>query len=140
VAPGERRLALALDATTRGQRFTVLAINVVYRECAIPVAWRVAPAMPAGRWRPHWERLLIQVEAGAPDDPFLRLDLTKAAARAGLDLVPQTPLCRQVKRHGAYASGARITPTQILIIFQYPSCTLSIRCLDVRFQSTRHAA
>jgi len=27
--PGERRLALALDATTLGQRFTVLAISVV---------------------------------------------------------------------------------------------------------------
>ena len=66
--PGERRLALALDATTLGQRFTVLAISVVYRGCAIPVAWHVVSATAKGRWRPHWERLLTQVGAGVPED------------------------------------------------------------------------
>jgi DDE family transposase len=66
--PGERRLALALDATTLGQRFTVLAISVVYRGCAIPVAWHIVPATAKGRWRPHWERLLAQVGAGVPAD------------------------------------------------------------------------
>ncbi len=66
--PGERRLALALDATTLGQRFTVLAISVVYRGCAIPVAWHIVPATAKGRWRPHWERLLTQVGAGVPDE------------------------------------------------------------------------
>jgi hypothetical protein len=35
------RLALALDATFLGDRFVVLAIRVVYRGCAIPVAWKV---------------------------------------------------------------------------------------------------
>src|SRR5205807_3642683 len=35
------RLALALDATTLAKRFTVLCISVVYRGCAIPVAWKV---------------------------------------------------------------------------------------------------
>ena len=38
------QLALALDATTLGTRFTVLAISVVYRGCAIPVAWTVLAA------------------------------------------------------------------------------------------------
>jgi hypothetical protein len=38
-ADGEYRLALALDATTLSSRFTVLAISVSYRGCAIPVAW-----------------------------------------------------------------------------------------------------
>ena len=38
------QLALALDATTLGTRFTVLAISVVYRGCAIPVAWTILPA------------------------------------------------------------------------------------------------
>ncbi len=66
--PSERRLALALDATTLGQRFTVLAISVVYRGCAIPVAWHVVPATAKGRWRPHWERLLTQVGAEVPAD------------------------------------------------------------------------
>ena len=31
------QLALALDATTLGTRFTVLALSVLYRGCAIPV-------------------------------------------------------------------------------------------------------
>src|SRR5579863_2246391 len=66
--PGERRLALALDATTLGQRFTVLAISVVYRGCAIAVAWPVVPATAKGRWRPHGERLLRQVGTGVPAD------------------------------------------------------------------------
>ena len=44
-----RQLAIALDATTLGQRFVVLAISVVYRGCAIPVAWVV---LEAGKKRP----------------------------------------------------------------------------------------
>ncbi len=66
--PGERRLALARDATTRGQRFTVRAISVVYRGCAIPVAGHVVPATAKGRGRPHGERLLTQVGAEVPAD------------------------------------------------------------------------
>src|SRR5258708_31281170 len=38
------RLALALDATTLKKRFTGLGISVVYRGCAIPVAWKVGGA------------------------------------------------------------------------------------------------
>src|SRR5881628_1533143 len=37
------QLALAIDATTLGQRFVVLAVSVVYRGCAIPVAWVILP-------------------------------------------------------------------------------------------------
>jgi hypothetical protein len=44
-----RQLALALDATTLGSRFVVLAISVVYRGCAIPVAWVI---LEAGKKRP----------------------------------------------------------------------------------------
>ena len=33
-----RELPLAIDATSIGQNFTVLSINVLYRRCAIPVA------------------------------------------------------------------------------------------------------
>ncbi len=64
----ERRLALALDATTLGQRFTVLALSVVYRGCAIPVAWVVVPATTKGAWRPHWEGLFRRVQGSVPDD------------------------------------------------------------------------
>src|SRR5205823_3912177 len=52
------QLALALDATTLGQRFVVLAISVVYRGCAIPVAWVILPAGQNYAWRGEWLRLL----------------------------------------------------------------------------------
>ena len=55
------RLALALDASPLSSRFTVLAISVQYRGCAIPVAWSVMKAHQKGPWRPHWERLLTLV-------------------------------------------------------------------------------
>ena len=62
----QQELALAFDATTLGQRFTVLCVGVLVRGCAIPVAWKVLaynqrdPGSPIGkvtgapRWRdPH---------------------------------------------------------------------------------------
>jgi len=41
------QLALALDSTALGDRFVVLALSVVYRGCAIPVAWTVLVARMA---------------------------------------------------------------------------------------------
>jgi hypothetical protein len=52
------QVALALDATTLGNRFVVLAISVVYRGCGIPVAWSILPAGNKRAWRPEWLRLL----------------------------------------------------------------------------------
>ncbi len=52
------QIALALDATTLGDRFVVLAISVVYRGCGIPVAWSILPAGTKRAWRPEWLRLL----------------------------------------------------------------------------------
>ena len=49
--------ALALDATTWGQRLVVLAISVVYRGGAIPVAWVIVPAGTNHAWRREWRRL-----------------------------------------------------------------------------------
>jgi hypothetical protein len=57
----QRRVALALDATTLGERFTVLACAIVYRGCAIPVAWSVLLANEPGAWHPHWCALLRRV-------------------------------------------------------------------------------
>jgi hypothetical protein len=61
-----QQLALALDATTLGEQFVVLAISVVYRGCAIPVAWAVVPAGQPGAWRPEWERLLHHLRGTVP--------------------------------------------------------------------------
>jgi Transposase DDE domain len=53
-----RRLALALDATSLGDRLTVLAVSVVYRGCAVPVAWTVLRGNDPEAWNPHWGRPL----------------------------------------------------------------------------------
>ena len=60
------QLARALDATTLGTRFTVLALRVVYRGCAIPVAWTVLAATAKHAWRREWLRLLRQVRRAVP--------------------------------------------------------------------------
>ena len=60
------QLALALDATPLGQRFVVLAISVVYRGGAIPVAWAVLPAGQKPAWRPVWQRLRRRLRAAIP--------------------------------------------------------------------------
>ena len=63
---GGTQLALALDATTLGTRFTVLAISVLYRGCAIPVAWTVLAATAKHAWRREWWRMLRQVRRAIP--------------------------------------------------------------------------
>src|SRR2546427_2119547 len=60
------QLALALDATTLGACFVVLAISVVYRGCAIPVAWVILPAGAKHAWRREWLRLLRLLRPAIP--------------------------------------------------------------------------
>lgn len=52
------RVALALDATTLGDRLTVLSISLVYRGTAIPVAWKILPGNTPHAWKPEWLALL----------------------------------------------------------------------------------
>ena len=59
----DERVAVALDATNLGDRFHVPAAAIVYRGCAIPVAWAVLPAGVTDAWNPHWVRLLDRVSA-----------------------------------------------------------------------------
>jgi Transposase DDE domain len=61
-----RQLALALDATTLGQRFTTLAISVLYRGCAVPVAWRILPALAKHPWKDEWLALLSDLRQALP--------------------------------------------------------------------------
>jgi hypothetical protein len=60
------QVALALDATTLGDRFVVLAISVLYRGCAIPVAWVVLEAGKKQAWRHEWLRMLRQLKPAIP--------------------------------------------------------------------------
>lgn len=63
-----RQLALAMDASTLGQRFTVLTICVVVRGCAVPIAWHILEATRPGAWRPHWQRLFQQLHGVVPPE------------------------------------------------------------------------
>jgi hypothetical protein len=63
-----KQLALALDATTLGQRFTVLAVSVLYRGCAVPVAWKILRATEAHAWGPEWKTLLGHFRQLVPAD------------------------------------------------------------------------
>jgi hypothetical protein len=63
---GPRRLALAIDPTTLGDRFTVLCVSVVYHGCALPVAWVVLAGNTPGAWNPHWHRLLGLLKEQVP--------------------------------------------------------------------------
>ena len=74
----ERHLALAIDASTLTQRFTVLCVSVLSGGCAIPVAGKIVAADQKGSWQPStvWgtvvsasprrrtKGLLSQVQAG----------------------------------------------------------------------------
>ncbi len=63
---GQQQLALALDASTLSDRFTVLRISVLYRGCAIPVAWAIVPAWGKGSWQPIWLDLLELLADSVP--------------------------------------------------------------------------
>ena len=62
------QIALALDASSLGMRFVVLALSVVYRGGAMPVAWIVLPAATRRAWRPEWLRLLCRLHRVLPKD------------------------------------------------------------------------
>ncbi len=62
----EPRLALALDASTLADRFVLLAVSVLYRRSAFPVAWKVLPAATKGTWKPHWLELLQAMRGVVP--------------------------------------------------------------------------
>ena len=64
--PTPSQLPLALDVTYLGERFSVLAISVVYRGCAIPVAWRVLRGNSKGEWHPVWVELLGGLKPAVP--------------------------------------------------------------------------
>jgi hypothetical protein len=60
------QLALARDATSLGDRCVALALSVVYRGCAVPVAWTVLPAGRKRAWREEGPRLVQAVRPAVP--------------------------------------------------------------------------
>jgi hypothetical protein len=60
------QLAIALDATSLEDRFTVLSVSVLYRGCAVPVAWKILKAGEKHPWKPEWLALLKQFQGAVP--------------------------------------------------------------------------
>jgi hypothetical protein len=59
-------LPLAIDATSLGGRWVVLSLSVLYRGCAIPVAWHVKPGPGRGQWIPPLLALLTVLAPAVP--------------------------------------------------------------------------
>ncbi len=57
---------LALEATSLGQIFSVLGVSVLYRGCAIRVAWAIVPGTAKGAWPEHWLGRLALVQGAVP--------------------------------------------------------------------------
>ena len=53
-------LALAIDPTLKGDQTTAIVISVLYRSCAIPVAWHIRHADQPGSWMDPTVELLMQ--------------------------------------------------------------------------------
>ena len=62
------QLAIALDATTLELRFTILTISVVYRGCAIPVAWTITKGNEKCEWNAQWFVMLSAIKTSVPND------------------------------------------------------------------------
>ena len=60
------RLALAVDPTLKGDDTTAIVISVVYRGCAIPVAWRILRANKRGAWMDPIVELLQALAPAVP--------------------------------------------------------------------------
>jgi hypothetical protein len=99
-------LTLALDATSLGDRFTILSISVVYRGRAIPVAWKVLHANVPHPWKLEWVALL-RVFAGLVPPGWTVIVMTDRALYArwlyqeivALGWHPVIPVTHQSKFH-----------------------------------------
>ena len=60
------RLALAIDPTLKGDQTTAIVISVLYRSCAIPVAWRIHKATQRGSRMDPTVELLKELAPAVP--------------------------------------------------------------------------
>lgn len=62
------RLVLAIDPTMKADQINSIVISVVYRSCAIPVAWHILPANRPGQWIAPVVDLLKLLSVAMPKD------------------------------------------------------------------------
>ena len=62
------KLVLAIDPTMKGDQINSIVISVVYRSCAIPIAWHILPANSPGEWIAPTVRLLALLSSAVAQD------------------------------------------------------------------------
>ena len=60
------RLALAVDPTSKKDDSVAIVISVLYRGCAVPVAWRILRANKPGAWMDPIVELLRELAPAVP--------------------------------------------------------------------------
>lgn len=60
------QIALAFDATSIGEKFVVLSINILLAGCGIPIAWCIVKASEPGSWKPYWQELIDKLKESIP--------------------------------------------------------------------------
>ena len=71
-------LALAVDPTLKGDQTTAIVVSVVYRGCAIPVAWRILRANQRGAWMDPIVELLQELAPAVRQEMTVRNDRDSA--------------------------------------------------------------
>ena len=62
----EPRVLLAIDSTHHQDKNTVLVVSLLFRACAVPVAWQVLPANRKGAWMEPILALLSRLQQALP--------------------------------------------------------------------------
>ena len=113
------RLALAIDPTLKGEATTAIVISVVYRGCAIPVAWRILRANQRGAWMDPIVELLRALAPAVPEDltVIVLCDRGLASPKLWKQILAQGwhPYMRYPKNVTFCAEGGRRLPARTFV-------------------------
>lgn len=119
------QLVLVCDATNLRQTFTVLAVSLVYRGCALPVAWSIRAQTAAGSWQEAWLDMLALLAPAVPSDwqVFVLTDRGLYAKWLFLGIVALGwhPLLR-INCQGFFRLRAQSEWCRLAQVVRYPSC------------------
>ena len=113
------RLALAVDPTLKGDDTTAIVISVVYRGCAIPVAWRILRANQRGAWMDPIVELLQALAPAVPGEMTVVVlcDRGLASPKLWKQIVAQGwhPYMRYPKNVTFCAEGGKRLPARAFV-------------------------
>ena len=129
------RLALAVDPTLKGEDTTAIVISVVYRGCAIPVAWRILRANQRGAWMDPIVELLQALAPAVPREMTVVVlcDRGLASPKLWKQIVAQGwhPYMRYRKNITFCADGGKRLPARAFV-------SVPRHCLDRPRHRLRH--